>query len=95
MTTPQNPDADLLDSLIGSHANPWYGRGCSVGRMIFDLEPGEFRTRLVAYMALPQAQLGHAAIIAAISETIGVELRSDTLARHRRRACSCPDVVFS
>lgn len=94
MTTPQNLDPDLLVNLIESHGNPWYGRGCAVGRMIADLDQGEFRTRLVTYMDLPTSQLGHAAIISAVRDTIGIELRSDTLGRHRRRACACSDEVY-
>ena len=94
MTTPQNLDADLLVNLIESHGNSWYGRGCAVGRMIADLDQGEFRTRLITYIDLPTSQLGHAAIIAAIRDTIGIELRSDTLARHRRHGCRCSDEVY-
>lgn len=94
MSTPNNLDADLLANLIESHGNPWYGRGCAVGRMIADLDVGEFRSRLVAYMNKPISELGHAPIIAAVRETLGVELRPDTLGRHRRHACACADEVY-
>lgn len=95
MTKPPTPDADALAALIEGHQNRWYARGCSVGRMIADLDEGEYRTRLVAYMNQPVETLTHAPIISAVRETLGIELRPDTLGRHRRRGCACPDEVYS
>lgn len=95
MTTRPTPDVAALDALIEGHGNSWYGRGCSVGRLVRDLDAGDYRDRLVAYMNKPIAELGHAPIIAAVRETLGVELRPDTLGRHRRRGCACPDEAYS
>jgi hypothetical protein len=95
MTTPTTPNADALSSLVEGHRNTWYARGCAVGRVIIELDPGEYRTRLVGYINLPVEELTHAPIIAAVNETLGVSLRPDTLGRHRRRSCSCPDEAYS
>lgn len=95
MTDRQTPDVSALDDLIGSHTNRWYGRGCAVGRLVADLDPGPYRDRLIVYMDMPVSDLGHAPIIAAIRETLGEEVRADTLGRHRRRSCSCGPEVYS
>ena len=95
MTERITPDADVLASLVEGHRNPWYARGCAVGVLVFGLDPGEYRDRLVAYMNLPTSDLGHAAIISAVKETLGVDIRSDTLGRHRRKSCSCPPEAYT
>jgi len=95
MTKPPTPDADALASLIEGHRNQWYSRGCSVGRVVLELDPGEYRTRLVGYINLPVDTLNHAPIIAAVKETLGISLRPDSLGRHRRRSCSCPDEAYT
>lgn len=95
MTTPTTPDADALAMIVEGHQNRWYARGCAVGRVILDLDPGEYRDRLVGYMKRPVDELTHAPIIAAVKETLGITLRPDTLGRHRRRACACSDEVYS
>ena len=89
-------DPDALDAAIVAHSvNSWYGRGCAVGRMIGDLTPGAYRTKLVGYMNAPTHDVGHAAIIGAIDATLGVKLRADAVLRHRRRSCACPDEVYA
>ena len=90
-----NYDPDVLDSLLAQHQNSWYARGCAVGNLVQQLEEGQFRTKLIGYMNLSVVELGHAPIIAAVHETVGIDIRSDTLGRHRRRICSCPDEVYS
>lgn len=95
MTAPNTPDADALSLVVERYQNRWYARGCAVGRLVLDLDPGEYRTRLVAYMNLPVDALSHSPIIAAVNETLGVSLRPDTIGRHRRRACSCPDEAYA
>ena len=89
-----NADPDVLDQILSQHQNPWYSRGCRVGKLVLSLEPGEFRTKLVAYMNLSVEELGHAPIQSAVAQTLGVEIRSDTLGRHRRHSCSCPPEVW-
>lgn len=93
MTT--TPDPDALDAIVRSHSNRWYTRGCAVGRVILDLDPGEYRTRLVGYLSAPVDEVGHAAIIAAVRDTIGAEWRSDALSRHRSHLCGCSDEAWS
>lgn len=95
MSQEPTPSAADLDAVIAGHRNRWYGRGCAVGRLILDLDPGEYRDRLVAYLNLPVDDLGHAPIVIAVNETLGVQIKRDAVARHRRRACSCSDEVYS
>jgi hypothetical protein len=87
-----NPDA--LDAAIAEHANRWYNRGCAIGKMIADLPVGPYRTKLVGYMNQPVDRIGHSAIIAAIKDTLDVDIRGDALLRHRARRCSCSDEVY-
>lgn len=88
-------DPDALDAAIAAHsANQWYGRGCAVGRLIANLSPGEYRTKLIGYFAAPVHEVGHASIMAAVKSTLGVQLRGDAVLRHRRRSCACRDEVY-
>ena len=89
-------DPDALDAAIVAHSsNQWYARGCAVGRMIADLPPGEYRTKLTGYINAPVHEVGHAPIIGAIKSTLGVQIRGDALLRHRRHSCACPDEVYA
>lgn len=87
-------DADALDAAIASHRNRWYTRGCMVGQMVSKLPDGPYRSRLVEHMNASPDVISHSAIIAAVEETIGVRLRSDTLLRHRAHRCSCGAEVY-
>lgn len=80
-------DPAMLDEIVSDDRNPWYNRGCAVGRFISSIEPGDYRTRLVGYLDDPA--IGHATIRRAIRETAGVDLRQDALRRHRQQSCSC------
>lgn len=87
-------DADALDSAIARHTNSWYTRGCAIGRVVSSLERGTYRDKLVGYMNAPNSEVGHAAIIAAVDETLGIRLRADALLRHRSRSCRCSAEVY-
>jgi len=87
-------DADALDAAIATHSNRWYTRGCAIGRAIADIPRGPYRDRLVSYMNEPVDRVGHAAIIGAVKDTLGIDLRRDAMLRHRARICSCPDEVY-
>lgn len=92
--TDRQHDPEMLDEILGSYRNPWYGRGCAVGRMISDLDPGPFRSKMIAAMAASVDEIGHAAITRAIEQTIGITMRSDSLGRHRSRQCRCGPEVW-
>lgn len=81
-------DPAALEEIISDDRNPWYSRGCAVGRFVVSLEPGDYRTRLVGY--LEDSAIGHATIRRAVRETAGIDLSQDALRRHRQRSCSCP-----
>lgn len=87
-------DADALDAAVARYANSWYTRGCAIGRLVADLSPGPYRDRLVSYLNEPRERVSHSAIAGAIKETLGVDVRSDALLRHRSHLCSCPAEVY-
>jgi len=89
-----NLDPDALDALLGGYQNSWYSRGCCVGKVIAGLDDGPFRTKLVAYMAMPVCDLGHSPIARAIEETLGVKFPNGAVGRHRGKKCSCGSEVW-
>lgn len=93
MTDPQH-DPQALDDLLSGYRNEWYSRGCRLGRIISDLDPGPFRERLIGYLSAPPREVSHAAICAAIKETLGEDLRSDMMGRHRAHKCGCGPEVW-
>ena len=93
MTDPQH-DPEMFDAILDQYRNPWYGRGCAVGRIISSLDAGPFRSKLVAAMAAPVDEIGHAAIQKAVEKTIGDKIRSDSMGRHRNRQCRCGPEVW-
>jgi hypothetical protein len=93
VSMPVDPDADLLDNLVATK-RAYYVRGCSVGHLINDIEPGEFRSRLISHLAEPVHVAGHAAIARAIKQTLDVDVKALAIHRHRHRVCTCPDEVW-
>lgn len=89
------PDPDALDALIASTGpNSWYGRGCRIGRIITELDPGPYRDRLVGYMART-GEITHRQIASAMNATLNPTppMSPDMVGQHRRLACSCPSEV--
>lgn len=89
-------DPDAFDAALESHSrNSWYERGCVIGKAVLGMPAGPYRAKLIATMNRPVSEVGHAAIIAALRETAGLEFRGDSLLRHRRHSCSCPPEAYT
>ena len=83
----------LADALAQARksGNTYYTRGCAVGRYLRTLSADERRV-VAEYLALPVADLGHRAFVAAVLAESGVRLTDQGVGRHRAGKCRCEPV---